>query len=51
MNHIFIIIIDSQNLNQNFRLILIVIIYNDSIICYLKLLFKTKIFFLKIFSK
>ena len=51
MNHIFIIIIDIQILNQNFRLILIVIIYNDSIICYLKLLFKTKIFLKKIFSK
>ena len=43
---IFIIIIDIQILD----LILIIIIYNDSIICYLNLLFKTKILLKNIFN-
>ena len=47
----FIVIIDIQNLNQNFEFNPYnYYIYNDSLMCYLNLLFKTKILLKNIFK-
>ena len=51
MSFTFIVIIDIQNLNQNFEFNPYnYYIYNDSLMCYLNLLFKTKILLKNIFK-